>query len=293
MSKDRASALLQGAIDMHIHTAPDIYPRLVNDLEAAEQAKAAGMKAILIKCHVTSTGDRAQIATLATGFPVFGSICLNYPVGGVNHHAVRDAIVMGAKQIWMPTIHSAQYLKHVASVPMFAATMPKDLKGLTILDDEGKLIPEIDKILPLIAEANVMLGTGHLAKREAFPLVDAAIAAGVKKIVITHPVSDYLDYEHEDLKVLAAKGCYFDHDWCFCTPQVTHRYPPSAIADAIRVVGVERSVMATDTGQKVNPPPTECMRDFIAAMLDCGLTEEEIRVMTSDNPAKLIGIYDK
>lgn len=289
MSKDRASVLLKGAIDMHMHTAPDIYPRLLTDLEAAQMAKEAGMAAILIKCHVTNTGDRAQIAEHVTGFRVFGGIALNHAVGGLNVHAVRDAIKMGASQIWMPTTNAAQYLKHVASVPMFAKTMPKDIKGISILHD-GQLVPEVAPILQQIAENNVILGTGHLSRDETFALVDAAIKAGVKKVVITHPVADFLDYSTEDLQALAAKGCMFDHDWCFCTPQVSHPFPPSTIADAIKAIGPKHCIMATDTGQKINPPPVEMMKAFMGAMLECGLSEDEVHLMTHDNPAKILGL---
>ena len=55
-NKVRAKELVEGSIDFHIHTGPDVFPRLVNDIEAAQQAKAAKMKAILLKNHVTSHG---------------------------------------------------------------------------------------------------------------------------------------------------------------------------------------------------------------------------------------------
>lgn len=88
----RSKALLKGAIDTHIHTAPDIYPRSVTVVEAAHGARAAGMKAILVKSHCTDTSDRAELASKLTGFAVFGGVTLNYPVGGLNIHAVRESI---------------------------------------------------------------------------------------------------------------------------------------------------------------------------------------------------------
>ena len=57
----RSKALLQGAVDTHMHTAPDIYPRSVTVMEAAKNAKAAGMRAILVKSHCTDTSDRAEL----------------------------------------------------------------------------------------------------------------------------------------------------------------------------------------------------------------------------------------
>ena len=133
----RAKELLKGAVDFHIHTGPDIYPRLVNDIEVAKQAKKAGMKAVLIKSHATITADRAQMAQFVTGFPVFGGVALNWQVGGLNKYAVECAAKLGAKQVWMPTTHAANYLKYVDHVPMFAKAMPKDMKGITILKEDG------------------------------------------------------------------------------------------------------------------------------------------------------------
>ena len=76
-----ARSLLRGAVDLHIHTAPDIFPRSVDAIEAAEEAKAAGMAAIAVKSHSTDTSSRAETARRRTGFPVVGGVVLNYPVG--------------------------------------------------------------------------------------------------------------------------------------------------------------------------------------------------------------------
>ncbi|MCL5961911.1 MAG: DUF6282 family protein [Chloroflexi bacterium] len=289
MTEDRARQLLRGAVDIHMHTAPDIYPRGVTDLDAAIQAKAAGMRAIMIKCHVTSTGDRAEIASAVTGLQVFGGIVLNHPVGGINVEAVRTAILLGAKQVWMPTTQSAQYLKHVGSIPMFAASMPRGITGLSVLQD-GHLIPEIAPILRLVAENDVILGTGHLHKAEAFALVDAARAAGVANVLITHPLADFLEYTIDELKVLAAKGAILEHHWAFCTPAVQNQLDPAWVAGAIKAIGPESCIMATDGGQEINPPPVEMMVRFIAEMLKNGLAEEEVSVMVRDNPARILGL---
>ncbi|MBP1719669.1 MAG: hypothetical protein H6Q43_3107, partial [Deltaproteobacteria bacterium] len=87
----KAKELLKGAVDFHIHTGPDIYPRLVNDIEVARQAKKAGMRAVLIKSHATITADRAQMSRFVTGFSVFGGVALNWHVGGLNKYAVECA----------------------------------------------------------------------------------------------------------------------------------------------------------------------------------------------------------
>ena len=104
ISKINNSISLKGFIDTHIHTSPDIKPRILNDLEVAHQAKKEGMDAIVIKCHVESTSGRALIAENSMNIDVFGGICLNKSVGGFNPDAVEVAAHMGGKFVWFPTI---------------------------------------------------------------------------------------------------------------------------------------------------------------------------------------------
>jgi hypothetical protein len=54
---------LEGAIDLHVHSAPDVDIRRFNDLELASEAKRAGMGAILIKSHQNSTVERAWLVS--------------------------------------------------------------------------------------------------------------------------------------------------------------------------------------------------------------------------------------
>ena len=64
---------LQGAIDMHMHTAPDILPMRLDALEAARQAKEAGMKAIVLKNHFYNTAPIAtMVSQLVPDIGVFG-----------------------------------------------------------------------------------------------------------------------------------------------------------------------------------------------------------------------------
>ena len=78
----RVQSLIEGSIDIHIHSAPDIFPRVVNDIDAAMMAKEQGMRAILIKSQLYCTAERAEIASMQTGLQCFGGLVLNYFVGG-------------------------------------------------------------------------------------------------------------------------------------------------------------------------------------------------------------------
>lgn len=286
-----AEELVAGAIDLHVHTGPDVFPRLLTDVEAARQAKEAGMKAILIKSHVTITSDRAKIAADVTGFDVYGGLALNLPVGGINPHAVEMAIRMGAKEIWMPTIHAAAYLEHSGHVPMFQRILRPGLKGLTVLDEEGRVLPQVDEVLELIAKNDVALGTGHLSVKESMALVARAKAIGVKNIIVTHPLATFVNFSIADMVEIIEKGAtMLEHNINDTTHQIAHPIEPARIAEAINAIGAERSIMCTDGGQVINPPPVAMLKDFIRLMLGFGIAADDIRTMVKDNPARILGL---
>lgn len=52
---------LEGVVDLHVHSAPDVDRRRFNDLELVRAAKEAGMGAILIKSHQNSSVERAWL----------------------------------------------------------------------------------------------------------------------------------------------------------------------------------------------------------------------------------------
>lgn len=263
----------------------------MTDIEVAQQAKAANMKAVLIKSHVTCTADRAQIASKVADFPVFGGIALNYPVGGINPAAVDTAFRLGAKEVWMPTIHAAHYLTDFGHAPLFSKVLHAGIKGIGLLNNDGTLKQEVLEVVELIAQNDGILGTGHISPKEAMALVPAAKKMGVRKIMITHPLSPLLDYSVADLREMLSRGAtMLEHNLNDTTQSLQHPISPAKIADAIKAVGAATVVMSTDTGQMHNPAPVAAMEIFIGKMLDLGISRQDIAVMTADNPAKMLGI---
>ena len=267
---------LTGTIDFHLHTAPDVRPRKLDDFEAARQAKARGMRAILLKSHVTLTADRAVLAEQAVpGVRVFGGLALNAPAGGFNPAAVEMALTMGAAQIWMPTESAA------------AEPRPKPAPGLTILGETG-VKPEVHEILHLIAAHNAILGTAHLSPAEILQLVPAARAAGVRKIVITHP--EHPPVEMPPLLQEELRDRYdVTFERCLITTVLGHgRLPFAALAAVIRRLGCASTIIATDFGQPENPYPADGLAAYIAHLKAEGFSAAEIAVMSQANPARLL-----
>lgn len=287
----RVRDLLEGAIDVHIHSSPDIFPRIMNDIDLALTAKQEGMRAILIKSHVVITADRAEIASQQTNFPVFGGVALNLPVGGLNLEAVEVALKMGAKEVWMPTIHASHYVAQKDHVPTLAKAVKEDLKGIYLLHEDGSLKEELYPIFEKIAEYDVALGTGHITPRETKVVVREAAKIGVKKIIITHPLATFINFSLEDMKEVLNNGAMFlEHVFNDVTRQVAYPITQKKIAEAIKAIGAKYIIMSTDSGQWLNPIPAQSMGIYIKDMLDLGISDDDIRTMVSINPARMLGL---
>lgn len=292
---DIACEFLHGAIDLHIHTAPDIVPRLLDDFALARAARDAGMAAIVLKSHHMLTADRAQIAQQA--FPevkIFGGLALNRPAcGGLNPEAVKVAIRMGAKIIWLPTLSAANHIQRTKTrVTGNLGVMSQGFKPepVIVVGDGGIVRPEMVEILQLIAEADIILATGHLSVPEIKAVVDAAAAAGVQKILINHPELWLIGMSAEDQRALAAKGALME----VCVRSVTAPghgdASPRLLAEQIKAVGATHVVMATDYGQVDSPPAPEGLAWYINQMLECGIPATDIERMTKENPSRLLGL---
>lgn len=268
-----------GLIDLHVHSSPDVRPRYANDLQVARDAAGAGMAAILLKCHVFPTADRASIADeVVDGVQVFGSVVLNNPVGGLNPAAVRVTLQIGGRCVWMPTEDADNHRRRTGGEP-----------GLTVLDSRGRLKPEVHEIVAMIAEHDAILATGHLAVEESVALVQLAGELGARKVVVTHPDSSLVQMPVRVQRELTAAGALMER----CFSDTTDK--PGAIgtadmADRIREVGVGSSVLTSDLGQPHNPKPVVGFALFVSALQACGLSEADIRQMAAINPARLLNM---
>jgi imidazolonepropionase-like amidohydrolase len=290
----RCHELLRGAIDLHTHSAPSVFDRLLDDVDLAEQARAAGMRAVLYKAHEQDTTGRAALVRRAVpGIEAFGGVVLNHAVGGLNPAAVDTAIKLGARMVWMPTMSSAHHIAFFGG-SHFGTRMPgrtaaAPARGLTVLDEAGGLRPEVREILALIAQAGICLSTGHLAPAEIQVLVPAARQAGVSRVLVTHPDLALSGLGVEAQQALASAGAILEKDVNTLGPP-WHSTTIEAMVRSIRAVGPAHCVLATDYGQLHSPAPVDGLRIFVQLCLEQGISEAEIRAMVVDNPARLLGL---
>lgn len=280
--------LMEGAIDFHVHASPDPFQeRRVDVLELALQAKKAGMKAVVAKCHHFCTAPLAHLINkMVSGFTLIGSLTLNSEVGGLNPEVVEVAAKAGAKVIWMPTSSSVVDRSKMGPRP----TKKGPSEGISLIDVEDKLLPPVISILEIIKENDLVLGTGHISLREIYAITSEAKRMGIK-VTITHPLNSHfgnmLNLEQE--KELVAMGAYLEQCFVSCMP-VLGGMNPKILVEHIKAVGKEHCILSTDFGQAINPAPTEGFRMMIGYMIQFGLSEEEIEILVKVNPSKLLGL---
>jgi len=282
--------LLEGSIDLHIHAGPDLFPRDLDEADVAQQAGEIGMRAVLFKSHFTTNADR--IYMLRKSFEkigLYGSVVLNKSVGGINSEAVFAALNFGAVRVEMPTVDAKQHIQKLGRTYPWSKIQLPATEGITILDGEGRLIPEVAQVAELVAAHDAILATGHLTIPEIYALIKEAGKVGVKKILVTHAELDVVSIPKEDQRRMAEMGATIEHSFTPCT-HLRQRLDPRRIVEAIDYVGAERCIMSSDMGQPVNPLPREGFRMFVKTMLHLGVSQGDVDTMIRDNPARLLGI---
>lgn len=289
--------LIRGAYDLHVHSAPDVLPRKMDDLEMAQRIVDSGMAGYAIKSHYFCTAERAELVNkLFPGCKAIGTVTLNSSIGGINPTAVEMAARAGAKLVWFPTCDSEHELAHVFSgdpnkkLPYWAQIIVQlkedGIKTPTIsLIRDGKLIDAAYEVLDVIAKKDIILATAHVSHEEAFALVKAAKERGVKRIVITHVDFPTTFYSIDEQKELAKYGAYMEH--CYTT-WATGKIDFDTTVAQIKALGAERVILGTDLGQKTAPYPDEGLAEFAGKLYGAGVSEKDIRRMVADNPAALI-----
>ena len=207
---------------------------------------------------------------------VFGGVTLNDAVGGLNPAAVEAALELGARFVWMPTISARNHIVKHGGAPA----------GISLLTQDDELQPMLFDIFDLVKQHDAVLGTAHVSMREIVALVRAAGAAGVHKVVVTHPEVPWVDMPIDVQEELRDLGASFER----CYVSSLNGVPFARIVSDIRQVGVASTVLATDFGKAPLPPPVEGMRAYVAALLNEGFAERDIQLMAGENPAKLLGL---
>lgn len=277
---ERARALLNGAIDAHVHAAPDPFTeRRTDSRELIQMAVATGMGGLVLKSHDYPTQPLAWALQEETpGFRVYGAMSLDQGNGGLNAEAVEVSLTMGATVVWMPTFDA------VASRARSTAGNEWRTPAVEVVDDKGALLPAVHDVLDCIKAHDAVLASGHLNGDETLTLIKESRGRGIRTI-ITH-ASKWIPSEVQ--QETARLGGYIEH----CAIAATRDDADEVVADIarqIRETGPEHVVLSTDLGQVTNPLPPVGFGHWIERFLAAGFSEDEVGRMVKQNPAELLG----
>lgn len=285
-----------GVVDTHVHTAPDVVPRLLDDGQLVRQADQADYRAVVLKSHHTVTAARATMAQQqAETTEVLGGVVLNlHATGGINPHAVEAALRLGARVVWLPTVTSANQVSYGRSVGIKSANLRAlgtiDGDGIAVVDDHGAPTDALCRVLDLIAAAGATLATGHISPEESLTVVPEARRRGVPNVIITHPelrcVGMTID---QQLQLAELDNVWFERVLAVTLP-TSDDVPMAEIAEAVRTVGVDSTIMATDFGQAHNVSPIKGLTIYIDQMRELGMTQDDLEAMTVANPSMALSL---
>ena len=274
------SPTLAGAIDIHVHSAPDSVERSIDSIDVAKLALARGMRAIVLKSHYEPTATMAFIVRKAVpGIEVFGGIDLNLTVGGMNAAAVEHMTQVAGgwgRLVWMSTFDAENQVRY-----------SKETRPFVRVSKDGVLLPEVKDVIAVIAKHQLVLATGHVSPQEGLMLLREGRRQGVRHMVVTHAMQAPVLMKVDEMQQAAKEGAFVE----FVAGSLATRGASARVdsyADAIRKIGPEFCILSSDLGQKGNALPPDGFGAFIDALRARGFTDTQLARMSKQNPAQIL-----
>jgi hypothetical protein len=296
---------IEGAFDFHVHSAPDLFERPYTALTITDEAERQGMKGLVLKNHFEPSVTRAIMAQEAhPGLKIVGGVVLNRAVGGLNPYAVEASVKQGGRVVWFPTTDSANHFSYFGRTSSYDEGNAGDGgprliggsgsgdrltsgPGITALDDDGELKPEVKDIIEIARDHDQVLSSAHLGPAEAKAVHRFAGELGHRRLLLGHALWKPLGLELADLKELVSLGVTIEFGASITLPIPGHA-PPRMVVEHMYELGVEHCVISSDAGAAVYPMAPEALRSYVQCLVDTGLAVEDAKRMMNDNPLRLL-----
>jgi hypothetical protein len=173
----------------------------------------------------------------------------------------------------------------------FWANYPKPCAG-------GDLLPEVKEAIKVVAttrtrdsNGDLILATGHNSPEEDLLMIKEAVKAGVKHIIITHPLLDVVDMTPDQIKQAVALGpeIYAEFTSQFGSQNASLETVKHYV-EGIRAAGVDHAFVSSDTGQINSDFQPDALAKCAKVLRANGFSEQELAKLFKVNPAKILGI---
>ncbi len=300
---------VEDAIDIHCHA----HGGQQDALALAKFASRSGMRGLLFKTITDWDHPAAAVAEIQEALDPWAAEEGVRPVtcwaGALIGHDnsppapewCEAQIDSGVIALWLPVFNHANTYSKVGGREIWwnpdadprahSAPLAWDLaleRGHYLLDDAGRLKPEVREIVALCAERGAALFFGHATHAEIDRLAEAVDDLGFARAVIDHPFSPFVDLEVEHMKALAGAGVTLNFTYDELSPLLG--VDPARMYQAIRAVGPGHCTLSSDAGEPLFPNTVECIRLIKGYMEAFGLTGDELATVSTVNPARIVGL---
>jgi len=300
---------VEDAIDIHCHA----HEGQQDALGVAKLASKSGMMGLLYKTIVGRKDPAAAVGAVRSALESWceekgytpvqvwaGSSVTQGFLSKIEPAWSAKMLKSGVIALWMPNNTSAHTLSIVGGKPSAwdksadpnAHTEPlswsDSLKyGHYLLDDKGRLMPEIEEIFRMAQDYNAAIFFGHPTRQEFRAMAEFGQKIGFKKGVVDHPFSPFVDLTIEEMKDAAAAGLWINFTYDELSPLLG--IDPASMYKAIRTVGPAHCTLSSDAGEPLFPNSVESLRLLRGHMRAFGCTPDELSTMCTVNPSFIVG----
>ena len=298
------------AIDIHCHA----HEGQQDALGVAKLASKSNMRGILYKTIVGRKDPAGAVGTVRSALaswcegksltPVHvfpGSSVTQGFLSKIEPAWSAKMLEAGVTGLWMPNNTSANTLSIVGGKPSAwdktadpkahtePLSWPESLKyGHYLLDDKGRLIPEIEEIFRMAHDHGAAVFFGHPTKPEFSAMTEFSHKIGFKRGVVDHPFSPFVNLTIKEMTEAAAAGLWINFTYDELSPLLG--IDPANMYQAIRTIGPEHCTLSSDAGEPLFPNTVESLRLLRAHMVAFGCTADEIFTMCTVNPSVIVGL---
>jgi len=293
-------------IDMHVHVGPEYLQRRYTAQALVEEGRRAGFGAVMKNHFQPTTSWVSQAVRPDDKVKFAGAVVLNASVGGVDEDGVRAAMSgwkqdvrapdpqRGGAVVWLPTLSAEAHLNlyNRREMPEVWGVKGKYSRYVPIgcgfrLDEKNEeVMAGVDRMLKAVAGNDLVLATGHLNATETVALIRRAHAAGLRRILMTHPLFQATNQEVDVLvKMWREYGAY--SELAFINIAMDHLTYEQYV-EVIEAVGPEGVVLTTDLGQVMNTDVADGWRQYMQELKRRGVGEDAISRMSVLNPHRIL-----
>jgi hypothetical protein len=293
-------------IDMHVHIGPEFLRRRYNAESLAAEARREGFGVVMKNHFQPTTGQVSQLRRDDDKVALVGSVALNFGCGGVDDHGVRSALSGWKKDVtqsdpdpdrfvvWLPTLcceahlrcYNRRDLSEDWGVKGQYTRYYAEGTGYTLDSANLGKMSALKRALKVIADNDLILATGHLDREETLTAVKTAREAGVRRIILTHPLFHSTELDPETMaRMWHEYGAY--SELAFVNLAMDHLTYAQYLS-VIEAVGPQGVILSSDVGQVFSPPVGEALREFYGELIRHGVKEDDIAQMSVLNPNRLL-----